>query len=103
MTDPIADMLTRAYWAKGRTREMIARYVQHSLVFGLYDGEKQIGLARIVRALEAAGAFAKRDTDRKRYTKKYRLPGGSTGLGGGSAGLYVIDPERLESEGAGHA
>ncbi len=46
--DAIADMLTHAYWAQGRTREMIARYVQHSLVFGIYDGAKQIGLARIV-------------------------------------------------------
>ena len=46
--DAIADMLTRAYWAQGRTREVIARYVQHSLVFGLYDGTRQIGLARIV-------------------------------------------------------
>jgi GNAT superfamily N-acetyltransferase len=46
--DAIATMLTRAYWAQGRTREMIARYVQHSLVFGIYHGEKQIGLARIV-------------------------------------------------------
>lgn len=46
--DAIAAMLTRAYWAQGRTREMIARYVQHSLVFGIYHGEKQIGLARIV-------------------------------------------------------
>jgi GNAT superfamily N-acetyltransferase len=46
--DAIADMLTRAYWAQGRTRDVIARYVQHSLVFGIYHGEKQIGLARIV-------------------------------------------------------
>ena len=46
--DVIAEMLTRAYWAQGRTREMIARYVQHSLVFGIYDGTKQIGLARVV-------------------------------------------------------
>jgi GNAT superfamily N-acetyltransferase len=46
--DAVTDMLTRAYWAQGRTRDMIARYVQHSLVFGLYDGDKQIGLARIV-------------------------------------------------------
>jgi GNAT superfamily N-acetyltransferase len=46
--DAIADMLTRAYWAKGRTREVIARYVQHSLVFGIYHHGKQIGLARIV-------------------------------------------------------
>lgn len=64
---------------------------------GLIEAAAGYGLARIVKALEAAGALAKRDTDRKRYTKKYRLPGG------GSAGLYVIDPERLESEGGGHA
>ena len=44
----IAEMLTRAYWAQGRTCEMIARYVQHSLVFGLYEGDQQIGLARVV-------------------------------------------------------
>ena len=44
----IADMLTRAYWAQGRTPEMIARYVQHSLVFGLYHEGKQVGLARVV-------------------------------------------------------
>lgn len=44
----IAAMLQRAYWAQGRTREMIARYIQHSLVFGLYDGSRQIGLARVV-------------------------------------------------------
>ena len=46
--DAIADMLTRAYWAKGRTRDVIARYIQHSLTFGVYDGERQIGLARVV-------------------------------------------------------
>jgi len=46
--DAIADMLTRAYWAKGRTRDIIARYVQHSLAFGVYDGYRQIGLARVV-------------------------------------------------------
>ncbi len=46
--DAIADMLTHAYWAKGRTRDVIARYIQHSLTFGVYDGERQIGLARVV-------------------------------------------------------
>ena len=46
--DAIHDMLTHAYWAKGRTKEVIARYVQYSLVFGVYDGTRQIGLARIV-------------------------------------------------------
>ena len=46
--DAIADMLSRAYWAQGRTREVIARYLQHSLAFGLYDGSRQIGLARVI-------------------------------------------------------
>jgi len=46
--DAIADMLKRAYWAQRRTREMIARYIQHSLVFGIYHDGKQVGLARIV-------------------------------------------------------
>ena len=46
--DAIADMLTRAYWASGRPRERTERAISNSLVFGLYDGEKQIGLARVV-------------------------------------------------------
>jgi GNAT superfamily N-acetyltransferase len=46
--DAMTEMLSRAYWAKGRTREVIARYVQYSLVFGVYDGDRQVGLARIV-------------------------------------------------------
>ncbi|MEP7135687.1 MAG: GNAT family N-acetyltransferase [Chloroflexota bacterium] len=46
--DAIADMLTRAYWASGRPRERTERAISNSLVFGLYDGAKQIGLARVV-------------------------------------------------------
>lgn len=46
--DAITDMLSRAYWAQGRIRDVIARYLQHSLTFGIYDGPRQIGLARIV-------------------------------------------------------
>ena len=46
--DAIADMLSHAYWATGRPREIIVRSIQHSLVFGLYDGKRQIGLARVV-------------------------------------------------------
>lgn len=46
--DAIAEMLKRAYWAQGRTPEMIARYIQHSLVFGVYHEGRQVGLARIV-------------------------------------------------------
>jgi GNAT superfamily N-acetyltransferase len=46
--DAIVDFLTRAYWAKGRPRERTERAIANSLVFGLYDGDKQIGLARVV-------------------------------------------------------
>ena len=47
-SDAIAEMLTRAYWAKGRPRERTERALANSLVFGVYDGDKQIGLARVV-------------------------------------------------------
>ena len=46
--DAICDFLTRAYWAKGRPRERTERALTNSLVFGLYDGNRQIGLARVV-------------------------------------------------------
>jgi GNAT superfamily N-acetyltransferase len=46
--DAMVEMLSRSYWAKGRTREVIARSIQHSLVFGVYDDEKQIGMARVI-------------------------------------------------------
>lgn len=46
--DVICDFLTRAYWALGRPRERTERAFANSLVFGLYDGKKQIGLARVV-------------------------------------------------------
>jgi len=44
----ITEMLARAYWALGRPAERTERGVANSLVFGLYAGEKQIGLARVI-------------------------------------------------------
>jgi GNAT superfamily N-acetyltransferase len=44
----ICDFLSRAYWANTRPRERTERALRNSLVFGLYDGEKQIGLGRVV-------------------------------------------------------
>lgn len=46
--EAIVDMLTRAYWAKGRPRERTELALQNSLVFGVYDGARQVGLARVV-------------------------------------------------------
>ena len=62
----------------------------------LIEAAHGYGLSRILKALEGAGALAKHDTDRdSRRTKKYRLPAG------GSARLYVIDPDAMDSEGGG--
>lgn len=46
--DAICDFLSRSYWANDRPRERIERSLANSLVFGMYDGGKQIGLARVV-------------------------------------------------------
>ena len=46
--DTICNFFTRAYWTKGRPRERTERALSNSLVFGLYDGTKQIGLARVI-------------------------------------------------------
>lgn len=44
----IHNFLERAYWAKGRPRERTEEGAKNSLVFGLYQGRQQIGLARVV-------------------------------------------------------
>jgi N-acetylglutamate synthase-like GNAT family acetyltransferase len=46
--DTICDFLKRAYWANTRPRERTERAIRNSLVFGVYEGEKQIGVARVV-------------------------------------------------------
>ena len=39
---------TRAYWAIGRSLEVVQRAIANSLNFGVFDGSKQIGFARVV-------------------------------------------------------
>ncbi len=61
--DLIHTFLTNCYWAKGIPREVVARSIEHSLCFGIYDGagEKfpllpksgrsgapQVGFARVI-------------------------------------------------------
>jgi predicted GNAT family acetyltransferase len=61
--DVIHTFLTHSYWAKGIPREVVARSVEHSLCFGVYDlaekkssllskagrnGAPQVGFARVV-------------------------------------------------------
>ncbi len=40
--------LTESYWARGIPREVVDRSIEHSLVFGVYRGERQVGFARVI-------------------------------------------------------
>jgi GNAT superfamily N-acetyltransferase len=46
--DVIHGFLTSCYWAKGISREVVARSIAHSLCFGIYEGCAQVGFARVV-------------------------------------------------------
>ena len=37
-----------AYWAKNRTLEQTETAIENSICFGVYDGERQVGFARVV-------------------------------------------------------
>jgi GNAT superfamily N-acetyltransferase len=37
-----------AYWAQGRSLDIVRKTIQNSLCFGLYEGEQQVGFARVV-------------------------------------------------------
>src|SRR5437868_2451854 len=46
--DAIHAFLTDCYWAKGIPKEVVARSIKHSLCFGMYLGQKQVGFARVI-------------------------------------------------------
>jgi N-acetylglutamate synthase-like GNAT family acetyltransferase len=47
--DVIHDFLTNCYWAKGISREVVQRSIEHSLCFGIYEANgSQVGFARVV-------------------------------------------------------
>jgi GNAT superfamily N-acetyltransferase len=46
--DVIHGFLTRSYWAKGISRETVARSLEHSLCFGAYADGRQVGFARVI-------------------------------------------------------
>jgi GNAT superfamily N-acetyltransferase len=43
-----AALSERAYWALGRSREALDRSVANSLSFSAFDGDRQVGYARVV-------------------------------------------------------
>ncbi len=46
--DIVCGFLKRSYWASDRPRQVIEASLENSLVFGVYDGERQVGMARVV-------------------------------------------------------
>jgi GNAT superfamily N-acetyltransferase len=44
----IHSYLVRSYWKRGVPKEHVARSLKYSLNFGLFDGNSQIGFARVV-------------------------------------------------------
>ncbi len=47
--DLIHDYISKhSYWGKGRAREVVARSIENSLPFGIYQDGEQIGFARVV-------------------------------------------------------
>ena len=46
--DAIYAYLSQSYWAAGRSRDVVIKSLKHSLNFGLYHDERQIGLVRVI-------------------------------------------------------
>ncbi len=46
--DMIHAYVHHSYWAAGRPREVMVRALRHSLNFGLYHSDRQVGLARVI-------------------------------------------------------
>lgn len=47
-TDWAIEAILATYWGKHRTADMIRESFRHSLVCGLYKGNRQVGLTRII-------------------------------------------------------
>ena len=40
--------LTECYWAKGIPKKIVKQSIENSLCFGVYEGKRQIGFARVI-------------------------------------------------------
>lgn len=46
--DVIYSFLTTSYWAKGIPRSIVEKCIEHSLCFGVFRGDEQVGFARVI-------------------------------------------------------
>jgi N-acetylglutamate synthase-like GNAT family acetyltransferase len=57
--DVIHEFLSReSYWAAGIPRETVARSIENSICFGVYDNGDQIGFARVISDFATFGYIA---------------------------------------------
>ena len=54
----IHGFLRRAYWSENIPVETVARAIEGSLCFGIYEGERQVGFARVVTDQATFGYLA---------------------------------------------
>lgn len=45
-----------SYWAKNIPLEVVLTSIEHAVCFGIYDGEKQVGFARVTTDKATFGA-----------------------------------------------
>lgn len=56
--EAIHGFLSESYWARGIPREVVDRSIENSMCFGLYDGERQVGFARVISDIATFGYLA---------------------------------------------
>jgi GNAT superfamily N-acetyltransferase len=56
--DTVTAWLQKSYWAAGRSAVVIRKSFEHSLCFGLYHGDRQIGFCRVVTDYATFGYVA---------------------------------------------
>jgi GNAT superfamily N-acetyltransferase len=44
----IYGFLTHSYWAEGVPRDVVQRSIDNAMCFGVFDGDRQIGFARVI-------------------------------------------------------
>ncbi len=53
--DMLYAFLSTSYWARGIPRDVMERSIRNAVPFGIYEGEKQVGFARVVTDLATVG------------------------------------------------
>ena len=48
--DAVHQYISTSYWAAGMPRAVLERAVENSLIFGIYDGSRQVGFAPVFQA-----------------------------------------------------